>query len=123
MKTSTLAVVVLSAGLSCGCMSDGAGSDHRWQGGPDHRDWDAASSYDGRSHHDRALARDDYVHRGSDGRYYCRRSDGTTGLVAGALGGALLGGVIGGDALGALVGGAGGAVLGDSIDRGRVRCH
>jgi hypothetical protein len=120
MKTSTLAAVVLSGALSCGCMSDG---NYSWQGGPDHREWDAAQSYDGRSHHDRRLAREDYVHRGSDGRYYCRRSDGTTGLVIGALGGALLGGAIGGDALGALAGAAGGAVVGDAIDRGQVHCR
>jgi hypothetical protein len=122
MKTSTLAVVVLTCGLASGCMSD-TGRDYGWHGGPEHRDWDAAANYDGRSHHDRQMARDDYVHRGSDGRYYCRRSDGTTGLVVGALGGAALGGAIGGDALGALLGAAGGAVVGSSIDRGQVHCR
>jgi hypothetical protein len=123
MKTSTLAAVVLSGGVASACMYDTAQSDHRWQGGPDNRQWDAAKSDDGRSHHDRQLSREDYVHRGSDGRYYCNRSDGTTGLVVGALVGAALGGVIGGDALGALVGAAGGAVLGTSIDRGQVHCR
>ncbi|MFT4056821.1 MAG: hypothetical protein QM681_20115, partial [Novosphingobium sp.] len=29
--------------------------------------------------------------RGNDGRYYCRRSNGTTGLLIGGAGGALLG--------------------------------
>lgn len=123
MKTSTLAVAVLSVGLSCGSMPAAAQPDHRWQGGPDNRQWDASKSYDGRSHHERRLAREDYVHRGSDGRYYCRRSDGTTGLVVGGLGGAAIGGAIGGDALGALLGAAGGAVLGHSIDSGKVRCR
>jgi hypothetical protein len=123
MKTLTLAAVVLSGGLASGCLSDTGDSYHRWQGGPDNRQWDASKSYDGRSHHDRQLSREDYVHRGSDGRYYCRRSDGSTGLVVGALGGAALGGIIGGDALGALVGAAGGAVLGTSIDRGQVHCR
>lgn len=32
--------------------------------------------------------------RGKDGRTYCRRRNGTTGLVIGAAGGALLGGKI-----------------------------
>ena len=123
MKALVLAAVVLSGGLASGCLSDTAQPEHRWQGGPDNRQWDAAQSYDGRSHHDRQLSREDYVHRGSDGRYYCRRSDGSTGLVVGALGGAALGGIIGGDALGALVGAAGGAVLGTSIDRGQVHCR
>jgi hypothetical protein len=123
MKTSTLGVAVLSVSLSCGSMSATAQPDHRWQGGPEHRDWDASHSYDGRHREDRALRREDYVHRGGDGRYYCRRSDGTTGLVVGGLGGTAIGGAIGGDTLGALLGAAGGAVLGSSIDRGRVRCR
>jgi hypothetical protein len=123
MKTSTLAAVVLSVGLSGASMSATAQPDHRWQGGPENRRWDAARSYDGRRRAERPLRREDYVHRGGDGRYYCRRSDGTTGLVVGGLGGAALGEAIGGDTLGALVGAAGGAVLGNSIDRGRVRCR
>lgn len=53
--------------------------------------------------------------RGKDGRQYCRKSDGTTGLIVGGVGGALLGrtvdtrgdrtvGTLGGAALGALAG-------------------
>eukprot|EP00611_Tribonema_gayanum_P030282 TRINITY_DN8370_c0_g1_i1.p2 TRINITY_DN8370_c0_g1~~TRINITY_DN8370_c0_g1_i1.p2 ORF type:complete len:154 (-),score=27.51 TRINITY_DN8370_c0_g1_i1:3-410(-) len=40
---------------------------------------------------ERRLSRQDRVWRGNDGRYYCRRDNGTTGLVVGAIGGALLG--------------------------------
>ena len=69
------------------------------------------------------MTRADYVYRGGDGRYYCRRSDGTTGLVVGAIGGGLLGGAIGGDALGALLGAGAGAVAGNAIDRGQVHCR
>jgi hypothetical protein len=123
MKTSRLGVVMLAASLLCGSTSAIAQPDHRWRDGADNRDWDARHSYDGRHHHDRRLGRSDYVRRGSDGRYYCRRSDGTTGLVVGGLGGAAIGGAIGGDTLGALLGAAGGAVLGSSIDRGRVHCR
>jgi hypothetical protein len=123
MKTSTVVAAALSVGLSCGGMSAAAQPDYHWQGGPEHRDWDASRTYDGHRREDRALKRDDYVHRGGDGRYYCRRSDGTTGLVVGGLGGAAIGGAIGGDTLGALLGAAGGAALGSSLDRGRVRCR
>jgi hypothetical protein len=123
MKTSKLAAIMLSVGLSCASMPATAQPDHRWQGGPENRQWDASRSYDGHRGPDRPLSREDYVHRGSDGRYYCRRSNGTTGLVVGGLTGAALGGAIGGDTLGALLGGAGGAVLGNSIARGKVRCR
>ncbi|HEX4710477.1 hypothetical protein [Phenylobacterium sp.] len=123
MKTSALGVAALSVGLSCASISATAEQDHNWHGGPQNRNWDAAHAYDGRSHHDRRMTRDDYVYRGSDGRYYCRRGDGTTGLVVGGVTGGLLGGAIGGDALGALLGAAGGAALGSSIDSGRVHCR
>ncbi len=69
----------------------------------------------------------DEVYRGSDGRYYCKRSDGTTGLIVGAIGGAVLGNVIDGGherAAGTLLGGALGAILGKSIDQNSdVRCQ
>lgn len=62
------------------------------------------------------------VWQGDDGRYYCRKSNGTTGLLIGAAGGALLGREIAGRAgdrtLGAIVGAAGGALLGRAIDKG-----
>jgi len=123
MKTSTLGAVVLSASLLCASLPAAAQPDHRWQGGPDHRDWDASRSYDGQKRREREMRHDDYVHRGSDGRYYCRRNDGTTGLVIGGLGGAAIGGAIGGDTLGALLGGASGALLGRHIDRSKVHCR
>ncbi|WP_432787952.1 glycine zipper 2TM domain-containing protein [Novosphingobium rhizosphaerae] len=64
--------------------------------------------------------------RGNDGRYYCRRNDGTTGLLVGGVAGALIGqGVAGrGDrTLGAILGAAGGALLGRSIDQSNARCR
>lgn len=123
MKTSTLAAAALSIILSGASMPAVAQPDHHWQGGPANRQWDASRAYDGHRGHERRLGRSDYVYRGGDGRYYCRRSDGTTGLVVGGLAGAALGGAIGGDTLGALLGAAGGAALGSSIDRGNVRCR
>lgn len=72
------------------------------------------------------LTRNDRVWRGNDGRYYCRRGNGTTGLIVGAAAGALLGRAIdtrGDRLLGTLLGGAGGALLGREIDRGGLRCR
>jgi hypothetical protein len=87
-----------------------------------------AASYDnyGRYREPRALTRSDHVWRGNDGRYYCRRSNGTTGLIIGGAAGALLGSSIAGRGdrtLGAVLGGAGGALLGREIDRGGLRCQ
>ena len=65
------------------------------------------------------------VWRGNDNRYYCRRDDGTTGLLVGAGVGALLGHEVAGRGdrtLGAILGGAAGALLGRSIDRSSTRC-
>ncbi|MEJ5978638.1 glycine zipper 2TM domain-containing protein [Novosphingobium sp. PS1R-30] len=59
--------------------------------------------------------------RGNDGRYYCRRNDGTTGLLIGGAAGGLIGNQIagrGGDrTLGTILGVAGGALLGREVER------
>jgi hypothetical protein len=58
--------------------------------------------------------------RGSDGRLRCRKPNGTTGLVVGAVAGGLLGRAIdtGGDrTLGTVLGGVGGALAGREIER------
>ena len=92
-------------------------------------DYDAARYYrDERGYGERRLSRDDYVYRGSDGRYYCRRSDGTTGLVIGAIGGGAIGNIIDGGhnrVAGKLIGGALGALAGRAIDQDNsdVRCR
>jgi len=72
------------------------------------------------------LGVNDRVYRGSNGRYYCRRSDGTTGLIVGAAVGGLLGNEIGrgrSNTLGAILGAAGGGLLGREVERGGVRCQ
>ncbi|MDB5705751.1 MAG: glycine zipper protein [Sphingomonas bacterium] len=83
---------------------------------------------DGPNYQERVLGPDDRVYRGNDGRYYCKRNDGTTGLIVGAIGGGILGNIIDGGhsrgvgtILGAIVGGA----AGSSIDRNnqQVRCR
>ncbi|RIV88676.1 glycine zipper 2TM domain-containing protein [Aurantiacibacter xanthus] len=74
----------------------------------------------------RRVSRDDRVWQGRDGRYYCERSNGTTGLIIGAAGGALVGRTIdtqGDRTLGTVVGGVLGGLLGREIDRGGARCR
>jgi hypothetical protein len=78
------------------------------------------------SYQERNLSRDERVYRGRDGRYYCRRSDGTTGLIVGAAAGGLFGNAISNgrsSTLGTLLGAAVGATVGASIDRNNVRCR
>jgi len=109
------------------------------------RDWQRYSSYDwnryepgynryyadryyrsGSAYGTRTLGYGDRIYRGQDARYYCRRSDGTTGLIVGAGLGALLGNQlqVGGSAtVRTIIGGAAGALIGRSIDRGDVRCN
>jgi hypothetical protein len=80
---------------------------------------------DGRYYADRNLSRGDRIYRGYDGRYYCRRNDGTTGLIIGAGLGALLGNQVnvgGSRTISTILGGAAGALIGKSIDKGNVRC-
>ena len=78
---------------------------------------------------DGAQARKHYRYkewRGRDGRTYCRKSNGTTGLIVGGVAGGLLGNALsdGRNAtLGTLLGAAAGAALGSSVDRGEVRCR
>ena len=65
------------------------------------RDYRADSRYA-----ERPMTAQDPVWQGSDGQYYCRRTDGTTGLVVGAGVGALVGrGIDGGSADGVAEGG------------------
>ena len=68
------------------------------------------------------------VWQGRDGRYYCRRGNGTTGLVIGAAGGALIGRAIDGGrnrATGTILGAAAGALIGREVQRSgrRHRCR
>lgn len=90
-------------------------------------DWDAADYYrDDPRYRERTLSASDQVYRGSDGRYYCRRSDGTAGLIIGGAAGGVLGNVIDGGrnrAAGTLIGGALGALFGREVERQQVRCR
>lgn len=95
----------------------------RWQGDRGNN-WDPSSSYRANGNYRaRNLSRNDRIYRGRDGRAYCRRSDGSTGLVIGGISGGLLANLVGGGTLGTLAGAGGGALLGRSIDRGNVKCR
>ena len=80
----------------------------------------------GRYYEPRRIYRGDRVWRGNDGRYYCRRDNGTTGLIIGAAVGALVGRELDGGrdrTVGTIIGAAGGGLLGRAIDRGELRCR
>lgn len=73
-----------------------------------------------------ALDRNDRIYRDRDGRYRCRRPDGTTGLIVGGVAGGVLGNLIApesSETVGTIIGAAGGAVLGRAIERNEVRCR
>lgn len=93
-------------------------------------DYDASRYYRDGNYQERRLSAQDEVFRGSDGRYYCKRNDGTTGLIIGGAAGGILGNVIDGGRRrtgGTLIGGALGALLGRTVDQGAqnqdVRCR
>ncbi|HKR24457.1 MAG TPA: glycine zipper 2TM domain-containing protein [Allosphingosinicella sp.] len=63
--------------------------------------------------------------RGDDGRTYCRRSDGTTGLIVGGAAGGLIGRGIdtrGERGTGTIIGAIAGALLGSAVERS-ARCR
>ncbi len=106
---------------------------NRWEGrrDRDYRDYGRRDrgNYRGndRGYYGDPVYRNTRVWRGNDGRTYCRRSNGTTGLLIGGAAGALLGREVAGNygdrTLGAILGAAGGALLGREIDNGGSRCR
>lgn len=129
----TILVAVGAATLLGGCAGPGGGLASSSRGfdynrpDPAYGGYDASRYYrDDRRHRERRLSRNDRVYRGQDGRYYCRHSDGTTGLLVGGAAGGLLGNIIapgGSETLGTVLGAAGGALAGRAIDRNNVRCR
>ena len=74
------------------------------------------------------LSANDRVYAGQNGQYYCKRPDGTTGLIVGAAGGGILGNVIDGGhsrTVGTLLGAAIGGLAGRAVDQNnsQVRCR
>lgn len=97
-----------------------------WNYGAD-RDRDRDYRYGGERHDaGERIGKRTRVWQGRDGRTYCRRKDGTTGLLIGGAVGGLVGHEVAGrgdKALGVIVGAAGGALLGRAIDRSNSRCR
>lgn len=88
----------------------------------------ASSFHRSKKHHrhDERIAANSRVWRGDDGRYYCKKDNGTTGLLIGGAVGGLAGHEIAGNGdklLGTVLGAAGGALLGREIDRDKYRCR
>jgi hypothetical protein len=137
MRGVTLGLLAAST-LMAGCATDGGsgyGFDRRYRSydynrpDPAYGGYDAGRYYrDDRRYRERRLSNNDRVYRGNDGRYYCRRNDGTTGLIVGGVAGGVLGNVIapgGSGLLGTVLGAAGGALAGRAVDRGssETRCR
>lgn len=135
MKSWSVGAALAAATMVTGCAGSGFGDrgvnpnsrfDYN-RPDPSYGGYDAGRYYrDDRRYRERRLSRNDRVYRGQDGRYYCRRNDGTTGLIVGGLAGGVLGNIIspgGSDTLGTILGAAGGAVAGRAIDRNGVRCR
>lgn len=100
--------------------------DRRYDDQRDENGYDPARYYRP-STQERVLGPEERVYGGQDGRAYCRRSDGTTGLIVGAGVGGVLGNIIDGGrsrAVGTLLGGAAGALAGRGIEQNAsVRCR
>lgn len=101
---------------------------------PGYHTTDASADYYKKRKHDRRhyAQRDQRVNsntriwRGNDGRYRCKRDNGTTGLLIGGAVGGLAGHEIAGNGdklLGTVLGAAGGALLGREIDKDKYRCR
>lgn len=133
----TILMAIAASGLLAGCAQYGGPEpmNSQWSNydynrpDPSYGGYEADRYYrkDSSRYRERRMDNNERIYRGNDGRYYCRRSDGTTGLVIGAIGGGVLGNVIapgGSEALGTVLGAVVGGVAGRQIDRGRnVRCR
>lgn len=92
---------------------------------------DRRGSYGRNNRYSRDDYRGDRVSRNTrvwrqNGRYHCKKENGTTGLLIGGAVGALAGHEIAGSGnrtLGALLGAAGGGLLGRAVDLSDARCQ
>lgn len=135
MRSVILAATAAASLLSgCSTYADGRPGDYRrWSAYDYNRPDPAYGGYyadryyrDDPQYTERRLGDNDRVYVGQDGKYYCRRSDGTTGLIIGGIAGGVLGAIIapgGANTLGAILGGGAGALAGREIDRNNVRCR
>lgn len=119
---SVLATAPAYAGISAPAKADGVYNAD--QSASYHKKRKYRDRYYGRG--DQRVSSNTRIWRGDDGRYRCRRDNGTTGLLIGAGVGGLAGHEIAGrgdKTLGVVLGAAGGALLGREIDRSNYRCR
>ena len=147
MNKALITTLIAATALTGGCASYGGGSayDDGGFGYYDRASYERYGNYDynqpdpqyngyyadryyrqDRRYRERRLTDNDRIYRGQNGQYYCRRSDGTTGLIVGGAAGALIGREVDryGDRVpGTIIGGAVGAIAGRAIDKGNDGCR
>ena len=137
MKTITKTALALAAsGMAVGAVPATAADFHApgYQAAPSEDGWNRHRNryrYDERNYSQQAyygepVYRETRVWRGNDGRTYCRKKDGTTGLIIGGAAGALIGREVDGGrdrTLGTILGAAAGALLGREVDGHGTRCR
>lgn len=137
IKTATLALalsgtvaIALPASAATSFGSQVSNPETTWNSRREWRDHDDDDGYRGRHYGARHYDRGGYdgpVWRGRDGRYRCRRNDGTTGLLIGGVAGGLLGREVAGRrgdrTAGFLIGAVAGGLIGRSIDRNGSDCR
>ena len=125
-----IALIVLAICIAAASYAKGQADG--WNHGRGRHHWrEYDDGYRGGGHYGRGRyddrSYDGPVWRGNDGRYRCRRNDGTTGLLIGGVAGGLLGREIAGRrgdrTAGFLLGAVGGALVGRAIDRNGSDCR
>lgn len=122
LKSTLLTIALASTALGVTAPSAAIANDRDQQSGQhgddgdEQDDGDQHQSYRQNRHYD-----DGHYDRARDHRQYCRRSDGTTGLIIGGAGGALIGRELGrrrDRTVGTIIGAGVGALAGRAIERG-----
>ena len=130
MRTLVLAAAAAAVSLSgCSTLGGGYGGGSRYSAYDYNRPDPAYNGYEADRYYsndaryrERRLSRNDRIYRGSNGQYYCRHKDGTTGLIVGGIAGGALGAAFTSGTLGTLLGAGAGALAGRAIDRNNVTC-
>ncbi|MET0360927.1 MAG: glycine zipper 2TM domain-containing protein [Sphingobium sp.] len=117
MRTPILAAALVAMLPLGACTSDNGGRGYGY---------DRPGDRPAPRYHRRHLTENDAIYRDENGNYYCKRDDGTTGTIVGAIAGGVLGNIIapgGSKTLGTILGAGGGALAGRAIDKNDVNCE